>query len=30
VTGDRDLLALREYEGLAILPPRAFLDLLER
>jgi len=30
VTRDRDLLALQEYEGLTILPPRVFLDLLER
>ena len=30
VTRDRDLLALQEYEGLTILPPRVLLDLLER
>jgi hypothetical protein len=29
VTGDRDLLALEEYEGIAIVTPRAFLDLFE-
>ncbi len=28
VTGDADLLTLREYEGIAIVTPRAFLDLL--
>ena len=28
VTGDNDLLALREYEGIAIVTPRAFLDFL--
>lgn len=28
VTGDRALLGLREYEGIRIVPPRAFLDLL--
>jgi uncharacterized protein len=26
VTGDADLLALEEYEGIAIVTPRAFLD----
>ncbi len=30
VTGDGDLLDLGEHEGVAILTPRAFLDLLER
>lgn len=30
VTGDGDLLALEEYEGIAILAPREFLDLLKR
>jgi uncharacterized protein len=30
VTGDRDLLALKEHEGIAILAPRGFLDLLKR
>jgi uncharacterized protein len=30
VTGDVDLLALEEYEGIAILAPREFLDLLKR
>ncbi len=29
VTGDRDLLALEEYEGIAIVAPRAFLNLLK-
>lgn len=29
VTGDADLLAVREHEGIAIVTPRAFLDLLE-
>jgi putative PIN family toxin of toxin-antitoxin system len=29
VTGDRDLLALEEYEGIAIVNPRAFLDVLK-
>lgn len=28
VTGDRDLLALEEHEGIRIMNPRAFLDLL--
>ncbi len=28
VTGDRDLLSLEVYEGIAILAPRAFLNLL--
>ena len=28
VTGDEDLLSLEEYEGMAILSPRAFLDLI--
>lgn len=28
VTGDADLLALGEHEGIAIVTPRAFLDLL--
>ena len=26
-TGDADLLALEEHEGIAIVTPRAFLDL---
>lgn len=30
VTGDEDLLSLTQFEGVAILKPRAFLDLLER
>lgn len=29
VTGDDDLLALGEYDGIAIVTPRVFLDLLE-
>jgi len=29
VTGDADLLTLGEYGGIAILTPRAFLDLIE-
>lgn len=29
VAGDADLLALGEYEGIAIVTPRAFLDLLD-
>lgn len=29
VTGDGDLLALEEYEGIAIVTPRAFLDLIK-
>ncbi len=28
VTGDQDLLALQDYEGISIVTPRAFLDLL--
>lgn len=28
VTGDPDLLALKEYQGIRIVTPRAFLDLL--
>jgi putative PIN family toxin of toxin-antitoxin system len=28
VTGDEDLLALEEYEGIAILTPRAFLEMM--
>jgi predicted nucleic acid-binding protein len=28
VTGDADLLVLEEHEGIAIVTPRAFLDLL--
>lgn len=28
VTGDPDLLAVKEYQGVRILTPRAFLDLL--
>lgn len=28
VTGDEDLLTLQEYEGISIVTPRAFLDLL--
>jgi putative PIN family toxin of toxin-antitoxin system len=27
ITGDRDLLDLREYEGIAIIAPRAFHEL---
>ena len=30
VTGDPDLLTLREHEGIRIVAPRAFLDLLNR
>lgn len=30
VSGDRDLLALGEYEGIAIMTPRAFLERLAR
>jgi putative PIN family toxin of toxin-antitoxin system len=30
VTGDRDLLALDVHEGIAIVAPRGFLDLLKR
>jgi putative PIN family toxin of toxin-antitoxin system len=30
VTGDADLLALGAYEDIAIMTPRAFLDLIER
>ena len=30
VTGDEDLLTLRRYEGIAILSPRQFLELLDR
>lgn len=29
VTGDDDLLALGEYDGIAIVTPRVFLDLLD-
>ena len=29
VTGDADLLTLGEYEGIAIVTPRAFLDLIK-
>jgi hypothetical protein len=29
VTGDQDLLALREYEGVSIVTPRTFLELLD-
>jgi hypothetical protein len=29
VTGDHDLLSLREFEGVAIVAPRAFLRLIE-
>lgn len=29
VTGDRDLLVLGEYEGMPIVTPRVFLDLIE-
>jgi uncharacterized protein len=29
VTGDDDLLALEEYEAIAIVTPRAFLDLIK-
>ena len=28
VTGDRDLLSLGEFEGVQVVTPRAFLDLL--
>jgi len=28
VTGDADLLDLHEYQGIAIITPRAFLDLI--
>ena len=30
VTGDNDLLTLDEYEGIQIVTPRAFLELLDR
>jgi uncharacterized protein len=30
VTGDRDMLVLAEHQGIRILGPRAFLDLLAR
>jgi predicted nucleic acid-binding protein len=30
VTGDDDLLDLRTYEGIRIVSPRKFLDLLDR
>lgn len=30
VTGDNDLLTLGEYEGIRIMTPRAFLELLNR
>lgn len=30
VTGDRDLLDLRSYEAIQILPPRAFLEMVDR
>ena len=30
VSGDRHLLALRSWQGIDVLDPRAFLDLLER
>jgi putative PIN family toxin of toxin-antitoxin system len=30
VTGDKDLLAVGEYEGIRILTPRAFLDEFSR
>ena len=30
VAGDSDLLDLKEYEGVRIVTPRAFLDLLDR
>ena len=30
VSGDKDILRLKEYEGIVILPPAAFLLLLER
>ncbi|MFN8637377.1 MAG: putative toxin-antitoxin system toxin component, PIN family [Chloroflexota bacterium] len=30
VTGDQDLLRLGEYEGVRIISPRAFLDVLEQ
>ena len=29
VTGDADLLALEEHEGIAIVTPRAFFDLFQ-
>ena len=29
VTGDQDLRSLGSYEGIAVITPRAFLDLLE-
>ena len=29
VTGDDDLLALEEYEGIAIVTPRAFLEMIK-
>jgi putative PIN family toxin of toxin-antitoxin system len=29
VTGDKDLLALKKYQGIRILTPRAFLDLFK-
>lgn len=30
VTGDKDLQALGSYQGITILPARAFLDLLDQ
>ncbi len=30
VTGDADLLALGEFEGIVIVTPRAFLEWIER
>lgn len=30
VTGDRDLLALKRYEGIPIVTPRRFLELLQQ
>lgn len=30
VSGDRHLLDIGKYEGIRVLPPRAFLDVLER
>ena len=30
LTGDEDLLVLRSFEGIAIVPPRAFVESLDR
>jgi putative PIN family toxin of toxin-antitoxin system len=30
VTGDKDLLSVREYKGVLFITPRMFLDMLER